>query len=121
MKLLLDNNLSPRLCEIFLRKGWDVADVSALGLRAADDRDVMAAARNDGRILVSADTDFGGLLAASHGSRPSVVLVRRVANRRVEELADILIANLPVVADDLDAGCVLVIGEDTMRVRRLPI
>jgi hypothetical protein len=47
--------------------------------------------------------------------------VRRVANKRVEEMADILVANLPLVTEDLDAGCVLVIGEETMRVRRLPL
>ena len=81
----------------------------------------MAAARDDDRILVSADTDFGALLAASHEVGPSIVLVRRVADRRVDELAGILVANLPVVADDLAAGCILVIGDDSMRVRRLPI
>lgn len=121
MRLLLDNNLSPRLCGLLARNGWDVVHVRTLGLQAATDRDVMAAARNDDRILVSADTDFGALLAASHEAGPSIVLVRRVANRRVDELAGILSANLPAVADDLDAGCILVIGDDSMRVRQLPI
>jgi predicted nuclease of predicted toxin-antitoxin system len=121
MRLLLDNNLSPRLCEMLVREGWDVVHVSAIGLRAALDPEVLRAARDDDRILVSADTDFGGLLAATHEPGPSVVLVRRVANRRVEEMADILVANLPFVADDLDAGCILVIGEDSMRVRPLPM
>lgn len=121
MRLLLDNNLSPRLCEVLAGNDWDVVHVRTLGLRAANDRAVMAAARDDDRILVSADTDFGALLAASHETGPSIVLVRRVANRRVDELAGILVANLPVVADDLDAGCILVIGDDSMRVRRLPI
>lgn len=121
MRLLLDNNLSPRLCETLAREGWDVVHVSAIGLRAALDPEVLRAARDDDRVLVSADTDFGGLLATNHDPGPSVVLVRRVANKRVEEMADILLANLPLVADDLDAGCVVVIGDNTMRVRRLPI
>ncbi|MCF7551337.1 DUF5615 family PIN-like protein [Pseudonocardia sp. WMMC193] len=121
MRLLLDNNLSARLGEILVREGWDVVHISALGLRAALDPEVLQTARDDHRILVSADTDFGALLAASHATGPSVVLVRRVANKRVEEMADILVANLPLVTDDLDAGCVLVIGEETMRVRRLPL
>jgi hypothetical protein len=52
---------------------------------------------------------------------PSVVLVRRVFGRRVEELAGILIANLPQVEDDLRLGSIVVIGDDTLRIRRLPI
>jgi hypothetical protein len=39
----------------------------------------------------------------------------------VEELAGILIANLPQVEDDLRLGSIVVIGDDTLRIRRLPI
>jgi uncharacterized protein DUF5615 len=79
------------------------------------------AARNDHRVPVSADTDFGALLAASHDPGPSIVLVRRVVGRRVEELAGILIANLPQVEEDLRLGSIVVIGDDTLRISRLPI
>jgi predicted nuclease of predicted toxin-antitoxin system len=95
--------------------------VASLGLQAAADEVVMEAARQDARILVSADTDFGALLAASHASSPSMVLVRRIAGRRVDDLAGLLLANLPEVEEDLMAGSVVVIGEDSLRVRRLPI
>lgn len=72
------------------------------------------------KILISADTDFGTLLAASHESGPSVVLVRRVIGRRVEQLAGLLVANLPPVEEDLRLGSIVVIGDDFLRVRRLP-
>ncbi len=121
MRLLLDNNLSPRLVEMLTVEGWDVAHVHALGLRAATDKVVLRTARDDDRVLVSADTDFGALLAASHEPGPSVVLVRRVIGRRVEDLAGILIANLPQVGDDLRLGSIVVIGDDSLRIRRLPI
>ena len=103
------------------KEGWDAVHVGSLGLRAASDRVVLQAPRDDDRILISADTDFGTLLAASHERGPSVVLVRRVAGRRVEELAGLLVANLPQVEDDLRLGCIVVIGDDSLRVRRLPI
>ena len=121
MRLLLDDNLSLRLAEILIMEGWDVAHVGALGLRAASDDVVLSAARDDHRVLVSADTDFGALLAASHEPGPSVVLVRRIVGRRVHELAGILIANLPQVEEDLRDGSIVVIGDDSIRVRRLPI
>ena len=66
MRLLLDNNLSPQLVDVLSKEGWDVVHVGSLGLRAASDRAVLQRARDDDRVLVSADTDFGTLLAASH-------------------------------------------------------
>src|SRR3712207_2627506 len=95
MRLLLDNNLSARLVDALSSAGWDVIHVRSLGLEAASDKAVLDAARSDARILVSADTDFGALLAASRASEPSIVLVRRVTGRRVQDLAALLIANLP--------------------------
>lgn len=121
MRLLLDNNLSPRLVDVLSAAGWDVVHVASLGLRSAPDRAVLDAARHDGRYLVSADTDFGALLASSHAAGPSVVLVRRVIGRRVNDLANILTANLPPIEDDLKRGSIVVIGDDSLRIRQLPI
>lgn len=121
MRLLLDNNLSPRLGDVLAMEGWDSVHVRSLGLRAATDDVVLRTARDDARALVSADTDFGALLAASHEPGPSVVLVRRVVGRHVHELAGILIANLPQVEEDLRLGSIVVIGDDSLRVPRLPI
>jgi predicted nuclease of predicted toxin-antitoxin system len=121
MRLLLDNNLSPRLAEVLSKAGWDAVHVAALGLRAAPDTVVMQTALDDDRVLVSADTDFGALLAATRASQPSVVLVRRVVGRRVQALSALLLANLPEVEDELRSGSVVVIGDDSIRVRRLPI
>lgn len=92
-----------------------------LGLQRASDAVVLAAAEADSRVLVSADTDFGALLAASHRLGPSVVLVRRVVGRRVDELAAILLANLPALSTDLAAGSVVALADDHVRIRRLPI
>lgn len=119
MRLLLDNNLSPRLA--VLLRGHDVEHVRPLGLQAASDEVVLSVAREMQRVLVSADTDFGQLLAISKAIGPSVVLLRRQTERRVEAVAELLLANLPTVAEDLEAGSVIVIGEGEIRIRRLPI
>lgn len=121
MRLLLDNNLSPRVGARLRTAGWDVVHVRDRGLHAAVDEAVLQLAADESRILVSADTDFGQILSQTRAARPSVVLVRRVAGRRVEALADLLLLQLPVVEPDLDAGCVVAIGEDSLRVRRLPL
>jgi predicted nuclease of predicted toxin-antitoxin system len=121
VRALLDNNLSPRLVPLLAAAGWDVEHVGSLGLERAHDTTVLATAREAGWVLISADTDFGALLAASRATAPSVVLVRRVSGRRADALARLLVANLPPLAADLDAGSVVVIGDENVRVRRLPI
>ncbi|MEU4384905.1 DUF5615 family PIN-like protein [Promicromonospora sp. NPDC023805] len=77
MRLLLDNNLSVRLVELLSAAGLEVQHVRDLGLAAATDAVVLDAAATAGQVLVSADSDFGALLAAGNRSGPSFVLLRR--------------------------------------------
>lgn len=121
MRLLIDNNLSPRLAEEPALAAWDVVHVRELGLQAAADEVVLAVAATQHRHLVSADTDFGQLLAATRSSSPPVVLIRRTSGRRVDQVAGLLSANLPALAADLEAGAAVVLGESSVRVRRLPL
>lgn len=90
-------------------------------LRDAADQAVLDAARAGDRVLVSADTDFSQILARTRATAPSVVSVRRVVNRRAEELARLLLANLPPLSDDLALGSVVALLDDSVRVRRLPL
>ena len=120
MRLLLDNNLSTRLLPILRSAGHDVAHVRDLNLAAAPDSEVLHRARDEQRILVSADTDFGTLLARTGDKEPSIVLLRRAEGRRSAQIAGLLIANLPQLEVDLAAGAVVVIRDDNVRVRRLP-
>jgi predicted nuclease of predicted toxin-antitoxin system len=121
MRLLLDHNLSPKLVPLLAEAGHDVIHVRDHGMAAAADRDVLSVAVQADRVLISADTDFGTLLASTHAAEPSFVLVRRVVGRRVPDLAALIIDNLPAVEADLAAGAVVVFGETTIRIRRLPI
>lgn len=120
MRLLIDECLSTRLRDMLANAGHDAVHLGDLDLLGAPDERVMTAAVEDDRVLVSADTDFGELLATSSASLPSVVLLRR-SDRRPESQADVLIANLPAVEADLAAGAIIVILSDRLRIRRLPI
>lgn len=106
---------------LLTESGHDVVHVRAHDMASADDPSVLAFAVATGRVLVSADGDFGTLLAMTHATAPSFVLVRRVVGRRVSELAAVIIHNLPVVEDDLEAGAVVVLGDISLGIRRLPI
>jgi predicted nuclease of predicted toxin-antitoxin system len=121
MRFLIDNNLSPVLADELKTAGHDAVHVRDYGLQAATDQVVLAQARSESRVLISADTDFGTLLARERADRPSIMLIRRLSGRRAIEQAAIILANLDVVSEDLDSGAVVVLTDEWVRVRRLPI
>ena len=121
MKFLIDNALSPLIAERLSDAGHDAAHVRDYGLAAGSDEDIFARAELEQRIVVSADTDFGTLLATRQRRSPSVVLFRHGTERRPEQQASLLLANLPVVEADLLAGSVVVIEPGRLRIRQLPI
>ena len=76
MKLLIDNALAPALAAGLRIAGHDAVHVGSIGLAAASDEAVMERAASEGRVLVSADTDFGTLLSQTQAMLPSIVLLR---------------------------------------------
>ena len=121
MKFLIDNALSPRVAERLLEAGYDAVHVRSRGLHAADDEQLFSLAASEGRTIVSADTDFGALLAIRHESRPSVVLFRRGTPRHPDRQAALLVANLPMVEVELERGAIVALYDTRLRIRRLPI
>jgi predicted nuclease of predicted toxin-antitoxin system len=82
MRFLVDQCLSPDFAEALTTSGHDVVHLRDLGMQRAPDPAVLQTARDQDRVLVSADTDFGTILAQSSATRPSVVIFRRVSGRR---------------------------------------
>ena len=121
MRFLLDQNVSPQLVVELAAFGHDAVHVRELGMSRSLDVEILELAHREGRVIVSSDTDFGELLARTNTPLPSVVLLRRQGERRAAQIAALLEANLEAVADDLDAGAIVVLEAERIRIRRLPM
>jgi predicted nuclease of predicted toxin-antitoxin system len=120
LRFLVDNALSPLLAKALSEVGHDATHVRDHGMQAAPDTEVFELAERGGRVLLSADTDFGTLLFQRGQQKPSLILFRRGASCRPRDQVDLLLSNLPAMAAALDEGAVAVFDGKRLRIRLLP-
>ena len=101
MRFLIDNALSPALADLLRAAGHDARHVRDVGLQNAPDDEIFERARAEDWVVVSADTDFGTLLATRAASKPSLMLFRGEGSRRPEALAAVILSNVAQLMDAL--------------------
>lgn len=118
MKFLVDQAISWQVARDLTDAGHDAVHVRDVGLAAASDEIVLQRAAIERRAVVTQDTDFGTLLAASGKARPSVILLR-LRRGNPDAHSRILLENIRTIEEDLAQGAIVVVTDAAIRIRRL--
>ena len=120
MNLLVDMNLSPRWVAALASAGIEAVHWSALGPKTAPDAEIMAFATRHGYVVLTHDLDFGAILAATHGSKPSVVQIR-ADDVSPEAIGKQVASAIRQMSDELEQGVLLTVEPARARLRMLPL
>jgi predicted nuclease of predicted toxin-antitoxin system len=120
VKLLVDMNLSPRWVGVLNAAGFEAAHWSTLGAHNAPDSQIMAYAGANDCVALTHDLDFGAILAATHGDKPSVVQIR-AEDVSPEAIGNQVIIALRQMATELEAGALLTVDPSRTRLSLLPL
>jgi predicted nuclease of predicted toxin-antitoxin system len=121
MKLLLDQGLPRSTVQALAALGIPAEHVGDLGMAAASDVAILAAAEQRNAVVVTLDADFHAILATTGAAQPSCIRFR-IEGLNAGELAALLQQVTQVASADLAAGAVAtVMPPNLVRIRTLPI
>lgn len=117
MRLKLDENLPARAVAPLRSLGHDVDTAKDEGLAGANDPDVLRAATDASRLVITLDRGFGDIRSYPPGTHGGVLVVR-IDDQSPPAVAEVLeLVARTVDLDDLE-GCVAVFRDGALRVRR---
>lgn len=120
MRFLADMGVAMRIVEWLRAQGHEVSQLREEGLQRMPDADILLKAAAESRILMTFDLDFGEILALSGERKVSVVLFRLYNTRTLHVIERLKVA-LTQGRTILETGSILVIEENRVRTRRLPL
>ncbi len=100
--------------------GHDAVHLTELGLDRLPDDAIPNLAREQGRIVLTFDLDFGDLLAAGVHETPSVVIFR-LSNATPAFVTPRISELIEAWHDELQGGAIAIVEDTRYRIRRLPI
>jgi predicted nuclease of predicted toxin-antitoxin system len=120
MKFLLDMGMA-RSTAVFLRgQGYDALHLRDQGLQRLSDEAIINKARSEGRVILTHDLDFGRIIALSQSHLPSVITFR-LNDMQPGQVNRYLAQTLAHFSEQIEAGALVSVNEQAIRVRPLPV
>ncbi|CAB4733594.1 unannotated protein [freshwater metagenome] len=120
MRILIDMNLSPRWVDVLADAGIECIHWSSVGETTASDSFIMAFAKGAGYVVLTHDLDFGSILAATHGDKPSVIQIRS-RTLSTAAIGPFVVKTLIQMEAEIESGALLTIEPPRARIRLLPL
>lgn len=120
MKILLDEGLPRRAAALLRDRGFDAVHVTEIAEASTADALILEEARNAGRIVVTLDSDFHGILAVRGWASPSVIRIRR-EGLSAADVRDLVVRLLNDHGPELMSGVALSVRAHLVGIRKLPL
>jgi predicted nuclease of predicted toxin-antitoxin system len=114
-RFLTDENVSPKVVSFLRSRGFDVSDIKETGLYGLSDREILARAHAEERIVVTHDSDFG-MLAINQGVPFTAIIYIRLRNFTPDAVIGV-VDRLLETGFEVTNGMLLVLEEDRVRIR----
>ena len=120
LRFLLDMGISSRIAPWLKNQGHEAIHLNDENLFQLPDKAILEKAVREDRIILTADMDFGQLLALNKSQQASVIQFR-VSDFTPDNIESKLELLFKKFADELDGNFLITIEDYRIRYRRLPI
>ena len=117
MRFKVDENLPIEVAQILENAGHDAATVNDEAVGGASDPDIAALVRRESRALVTLDVGFADIRSYPPEEYPGLVAFR-LARQGKEHLLHVCNRVSKLLPPDTLAGCLWIVEESRIRVRR---
>lgn len=120
-KFLTDENIQGEVIRFLIAKGFDVVTVFEVKLDGLDDETVLGFAHQQGRIVLTHDSDFGTLTVAGNKPFTGIIYLKpgHIAPTYTIQSLEALIA----LSEEINLPCIIVLQRTSsairIRVRRM--
>ncbi|MBF0290262.1 MAG: DUF5615 family PIN-like protein [SAR324 cluster bacterium] len=117
IKLLTDENISPRVANFFRQQGFDVLDVKDKGWCGMEDEELLERAFSEKRFVVTHDSDFG-TLTVNEGKSCYGILYLRLKTLNPNFVIQVC-KNFLQLNYEFTPGLIVVLENNRVRIREI--
>ena len=116
MRFKLDENLPREAASVFEVHGHDAKTVLDQEMGGASDSEIADVAKDERRILLTLDTDFGDIRTYPPGDYPGFIVLR-LERQDKHSILSLIREVIPQIEDNFDDGSLWGVERDQIRVR----